>query len=300
MRLISHLVAGLIAFVAMGAISAEAFGQEQQEEKIASDQSTVTQIAHPEANGWSARDIAYLVSPLVSLIGVGLIVVYNRKTARAEQWLKINEVEAEYIQEKLDKFYGPFILESEANHLMAQDLRDRQPDPGSYRLLDKLFDEQWRESLTPGDAALVHEICQTGERLAGIIKEHCGLADAKILPYISRAISHFRVLKLAYDKKLGADSRPYLRYVYPKALDPVLRQELNRLQDRLTLIRQNPTRPHGKLKPLDLSGHPLDKWPDPQRPDYDPETDQLKQASGAGRSLLQSEGDEQASGSDQT
>lgn len=249
----------------------------------------------PDAHIWSPRDIAYLVSPLISLIGVGLIVIYNMKTARAEQWLRINEAEAEYIQEKLDKFYGPFILESEANHLMAQDLRSRQTDPGNYRLLDKLFDECWRESLGPGDKALVHEICQTGERLAGIIKEHCGLADANLLPYISRAISHFRILNLAYEKKLGNDSGPYLRYVYPKNLDPVLRQELSRLQDRLALLRQNPTKSHGELRSLDLRGYPLDEWPDPQRPDYDPETNSLKQSSGAGRSLLQSEGADEAS-----
>lgn len=243
----------------------------------------------PDEHAWTARDIAYLLSPLISLFGVGLIVIYNQKTARADQWLKINEAEADYIQAKLDKFYGPFMLESDANHLMAQDLRSRQPDPDSYRLLDKLFDGQWRENLSPGDAALVAEICQTGERLARIIKEHCGLADAKILPYISRAITHFRVLKLAYEKKLGADSKPYLRYVYPKALDPVLRKELNRLQERLTLLRQNPTKPHGELAPLDLTAHPLDSWPDPQRPDYDPKTDSLRPGTGPGKSLLGSQ-----------
>lgn len=68
----------------------------------------------PEENGWTTRDIAYLVSPLISLIGVGIIVYFTRRNTISEQWLKINEAETEYLQNKLDRFYGPFILESDA------------------------------------------------------------------------------------------------------------------------------------------------------------------------------------------
>lgn len=261
--------------------------QEQIEvaEEISAEASTnpaANTTNRPEENGWNTRDIAYLISPLISLIGVGIIVYFTRRNTISEQWLKINEAEAEYLQNKLDRFYGPFILESDANHLMARDLRSRQPDPEAYRLLDKLFDKQWRENLSPGDRALVEEICQTGERLAGVIKENSGLVDSKILPYISRAITHFRVLRLAYEEKLGDDSAPFLRYVYPKSLDPVLKLELDRLHERMTLLRQNPTKPHGEVLPLDLSEYPLDKWPDPQRPDYDPNTDSLKRVIGPG------------------
>lgn len=241
-----------------------------------------------EITALTARDIAFLLSPLLSLIGVGLIVYFTRRNSISEQWLKINQAEAEYLQNKLDKFYGPFILESEANHLMAQDLRSRQPVPEEYRLLDKLFDKKWRENLSPGDRALVEEICQTGERLAGVIKDNAGLVDAKILPYISRAIAHFRVLRLAYENKLGDNSGPFLCYVYPKSLDPVLELELNRLHRRMTLLRQNPTKSHGDLTPLDLNEYPLPKWSDPQRPDFDPASSTLIADIGPGRSLMSS------------
>jgi hypothetical protein len=217
------------------------------------------------ANKWTSRDIAYLISPLISLIGVGLIVYFTRKNAISEQWLKINEAEANYIQEKLDKFYGPFLLESEANLLMANDMRSRQPDPRTFRLLAMLFNPDWRDTLSEGDQALVAEICDTGERLANLIKENAGLVDPAILPYIARALTHFRTLKLAYDGKLGNDSAPYLHYIYPKALDPVIEAEVARLQDRLLTLKQNPTKPHGDLAPLDLSSHQLDAWPNPPR-----------------------------------
>ncbi|WP_146193070.1 hypothetical protein [Maritimibacter sp. 55A14] len=239
----------------------------------------------------TARDIAYLGSPLISLIGVGLIVYFTRKSDVSEQWLKINEAEANYLQNKLDKFYGPFIVESDANHLLAQDLRSRQSAPEEYRLLDKLFDSEWTKALSAGDKELVREICQTGERLSSMIKENIGLVDPDILPYISRAIAHFRVLRLAYEGKLGDDSAPFLRYVYPKQLDPVLQMELERLQRRVKKLRQEPTTPHGEIAPLDLSNYPLEPWEDPDRPDFDPSSGELVVADGSGSSLLGSRKD---------
>ena len=288
---------GVLAVVAQEPPPSEQLEQEQFADDIQGDPSEAAVDKSPDTLGWTLRDIAYLVSPLVSLIGVGLIVYFTRKNTISEQWLKINQAEADYLQTKLDKFYGPFVLESEANHLMAQDLASRQPDPSRYRLLDKLFDKEWRASLSPGDKVLVHEICQTGERLSGVIKENSGLVDAEILPYISRAISHFRVLKLAYEERLGGDSEPFLRYVYPKALDRVLDKELKRLQERLALLRQNPTLSHGKLPPLDLSEYPLDEWPDPHRPDFDPSSSTLKPGREPSGRLLSSRNDPQASGS---
>ena len=278
------------AFFASTLLAQEAISD--SEEVAGNDQiDTTPDKDDASSDEMSLRDIAYILSPIVSFFGVALVIYYNQKTARADQWLKINEAEANYLQDKLDKFYGPFILESESNHLMAQDLRSRQDDPGSYRLLDKLFDSEWRNNLAPGDAALTEEICNTGERLGDVIKKNCGLVDPDILPYISRAITHFRILKLAYEKKLGESSAPYLRYVYPKTLDPVLRKELNRLQNRLAQLRQFPTKPHGQMPSLELGDYPLDDWPDPQRPSFDPATGKLVKSSGPGQSLLTSPSD---------
>lgn len=238
-------------------------------------------------NQWTSRDVAYFLSPFLSLIGVALIVYFTRKNMISEQWLKINTSEAQYIQDKLDKFYGPFIIESQANHLMAQDLRSRQPKPTMHRLLEKLFDEDWRSGLSAGDEALVKDICNTGERLSGVIKEHLGLVDPMLMPYIARAVTHFRILKLACEKQLGQDSKPFLRYVYPKNLDAALLKELTRLQGRLTLLRENPTMSHAGFPQLDLSDCPLDSWPDDPRPNFDPNTGSLTPPSDEGGSLLQ-------------
>jgi len=73
----------------------------------AAEEKTVQFSETTEGDALTARDIAYLVSPLISLVGVGIIVFFTRKSDVSEQWLKINEAEANYLQNKLDKFYGP-------------------------------------------------------------------------------------------------------------------------------------------------------------------------------------------------
>jgi hypothetical protein len=209
-----------------------------------------------------------LISLVGSLVGVGLVVYFTRRNVIAEHWLKTNEAQANYIQEKLDKFYGPFIIISESNHLIAQDLRARQPNSAAYRLLDKLFDSKWKSTLSLGDSVFVAEICATGEKLDELVQKQAGLVATEILPYIARAMTHYRVLSWAHKDLLGSDSKPYLRYVYPKVLDRVVDLELRRLTQRLTLLREHPSKPHGSMPPLDLAQYPLEKWPDPQRPDF--------------------------------
>lgn len=236
-----------------------------QENKLHETNSTTKLSAGEEIDRWTSRDIAYVLSPIVSLLGVALIVYYTRRNVMAEQRLKANESEAEFIQNKLDKFYGPFLLVSNTNKLVAQDLRARQSEPSKHRLLERLFDEQWRTSLSAGDNALIKEICESGERLSNIVEDNAGLVSPEILPYLSRVMAHFRILKLAYDGKLGTDKQPFMRYVYPRSLDPVLEKELDRLRGRLALLREKPTESHGSLPGLDLTPFPLDDWPDPRR-----------------------------------
>ena len=236
---------------------APASGTTEQAPKAASDDS------------FTLKDILLIAAPILNLLGVGVIVYYTRQNVMAEQRFKANEAEAEFIQNKLDKFYGPFILLSSGNKLLAQDLRSRQDKPDEYRLLAGLFDEEWRNGLSEGDKELVTQICETADSLSGIIVSNAGLVNPEILPYLARVLAHFKILKLAYDKKLGGDIEPFNRYVYPMQLDPVLDAESKRLQERLALIRGDPDGSHGKLEPLDLSAFPLPDWPDPVRKEYD-------------------------------
>ncbi len=212
--------------------------------------------------------LRYVLPAAISFFGIVLVVMFTRRNLISDHWLRTNALEIENIQSRLDHVWGPYLLLSDSNHLLAQDLRSRQPKPEKYRMLPSLFDEEWLSSLSPGDRQLVRDVCENGERLAKLIVENSGMVDFKLLPFLSRAIAHWRVLKLAAEGKLGKDSTVFLRYVYPRSLDAAVQREVLRLNERLTLLRSAPSKYHGPMKPLDLSGLKLDEWPDPARPKF--------------------------------
>ena len=218
-----------------------------------------------------------IVGPIVSgalafigvWLGLGIASKNTTSTTEAAQknndaaiWQKANETELKNLQEKLNEFYIPFQLLSDANHLLAQDLRSRQKME-NYRLLIQLFDHDWRDGLTPGDRKLVEIICKNAEELRALIASKSGLVDEKILPYLSRVSVHFRMLYLAYKSKLGEDSERFKEYIYPRELDKVLALEVVRLRGRMESLRLNPSGRPGSFEslaiPPDLE---LPKWSD--------------------------------------
>jgi len=148
------------------------------------------------------------------------------------------------------------------NSLLARELRDRQPDKDTYRLLRSVFNKQWLESLSDGDKTIVREICNNASLLETFIKDKAAMVDAKVLPYLFRASAHFRMLHLAYDGELGTDPKNFLRYVYPQQLDKVLALEVERLQRRGNLLRAHPGDSPGPLEPLNIPAElELPAWP---------------------------------------
>jgi hypothetical protein len=232
-------------------------------------------------NGASAPWWTYLIpilGPILSgalafvgvVLGLRIAAVNTSKTTESAQknteasiWQKANETELRDIQAKLDGFYIPFQLQSKANHQFAQDIRSRQRDK-EYRMLTKLFDAEWRKSLTPGDAKLVEIVCSNAEDLRALIANKSGLVDDQILPHLSRASAHFRILNLAFKSELGSDAAQFEKYVYPRQLDPVLALEITRLKSRIDQLRSNPSvcpPPAERLKiPSSLE---LPEWVDP-------------------------------------
>jgi hypothetical protein len=216
-----------------------------------------------------------ILSGLLAFIGVWLglriagdntnkSVAVLQKNSDAAVWLKANEAELSDIQAKLDGFYIPFQLLSKANHQFAQDLRSRQNEPENYRMLMRLFDKQWLEGLPAGDKKLVEIVSTNAEELRALITSKSGLVDEKILPYLSRASAHFRILNLAYKAELGTDSTRFADYVYPRELDGVIALEIRRLRNRMEVLRASPG---VKSAPLELLAIPenlkLTSWTDP-------------------------------------
>jgi hypothetical protein len=185
-----------------------------------------------------------------------------QKTNEATLWQKANEIELRSLQDRLDKFYIPLSILLKTDHQFAQDLRCRQPD--KYRLLVSLFDPQWLSSLSTGDQTLVRLICEQGRILEAFIKENAGGTDRELIPYLSRATAHFKILQLAYKRELGDSLGTFGAYAYPKQLDHVLEIVKDQLASRIAELRASPYAPPGPMKPLVIPPElNLDPWVDP-------------------------------------
>jgi hypothetical protein len=237
---------------------------------------TVQLLSASEA-GISLKDWAIILSPFISaIIGIAALIgtVKNTKrqiesantNAAAQRWKEANQKEIERLEAMLSTFHTPYLVRSEADKLMAEDLRDRMNDP-NYRLLIKLFDPNWQKSLPSGDQALVDEICAAGQGLQKLIEEASGGVDPVLVEHLSRAITHFRILSLAHKQELGVDPKPFQRYVYPRQLDLALKVDRERVLSRLRTLRSAPSDDHGQIQALHLPVDArLDPWPSPPRP----------------------------------
>ena len=218
-----------------------------------------------------------LISPLiagifgffVALISMRVARTTTSRTIEAAQWQKVNESELSEIRNKLDNFFGPFTSLSEINLHFYNDLRSRQAAPGTFVLLEKLFDRGWIDGLPEGDKALVEQICcRNAGKIEKLLMKNLNIVDESIQPYIARTLAHFRVIRLAHDGKPGDDSTSYKKYMYPYQVNKVIDLEIYRIRTRYDLLCAELTTRHPPISPLlipDDKDHQLPKWPDFER-----------------------------------
>lgn len=215
---------------------------------------------------WWESLVAPVISALTALAGafIGGSIAQRSSAATINQ--KANEAEAKEIRAKLDTFYGPFVQRLEEGRLLANELRDRQPDKGTFRTLLKLLNPEWLKNTSPADHTIVTEIVQNGQSLIGLIRDKAGAVDPALSPYLARAATHFTVLKLAKDGALENDPARFDRYVFPKQLDDVLALEVKRLTNRANELQSKPTKAHEPIVPLAIPANlALPDWPSPVR-----------------------------------
>lgn len=210
--------------------------------------------------------VAALCAVIVGFVINGRTLKTARETMEAAAWQKANEAELKVIQDRLDTFFGPFRQMSGVNRLMSRDLRDRQGD-ARFILLEQLFDQTWRASLSAGETALIDEIAANAKTLRAFITQHAGMVDEQLTPYLSRVSAHYRVLELAHEKTLGSDPKPFVdRYVFPAQIDKVLELEVARLERRRQDLMQAPFQAPPAREPLVVPPElALKEWPNPTR-----------------------------------
>jgi len=274
-----RLVLGLLILLVLVAIAAMAIFAFHRPPPVPHPKPDLTlQLSGGDGGGgWSGKDFAVFLTSIISAIvaaGAVLVSMINTNntteaaatTARTQRQRDANKSELEKLQGQIAAFHVPYLIISQANNNMAQDLRHRLADP-NYRMLISLFDPKWLSSLSRGDQTLVREICATGLRLRTFIEEKSGGLDPGLTEHLARASTHFRVLWLAFRRRLGTDPTPYERYVYPTQLDVAVSTDLTRLENRIALLRKKPDEAHPPIDALILpKAAELPAWPNPPRP----------------------------------
>ncbi|PTQ65157.1 hypothetical protein C8J45_1014 [Sphingomonas sp. PP-CE-3G-477] len=193
------------------------------------------------------------LSALAALLGAGVGYWSTQRSSRAGIIQKTNELEIESIDRRLSEFVGPFMQLSEENKTLAAELK-RGQTVSDFRTLTALLTPGWRAGLSSGDASLLSVVVDNGVALRKLLMENGAAAvSPQLIPYFSKASTHFRFLELAYKGSLDENPARFGDYVYPRELDGIMALELVRLQTRRELLRSAPYRPHGAMQDLDLS-----------------------------------------------
>jgi hypothetical protein len=187
-----------------------------------------------------------------------------RRNAERSAWQKANELELESIRERLAGFYCPFRTMSDVNRLMFRVLRSRSDH--NLVLMRDLFDPNFRSGLAAGEAALLAEVAANARKLREFVENNVGMVDAKVMPYLSRAAAHYRMLELAYDGVLGSDPTAFKDFVFPAAIDEVLQLEVERLERRRVLLMNKPYEAPPPVEELQIPDNKkLEPWANPAR-----------------------------------
>ena len=217
------------------------------------------------------RDLASVITAGVALVALIISPITTWLTLRAARrntecaaWQKANELELETIRERLDGFYGPFRTMSDVNRLMFRVLRSRSNH--DLVLMRDLLDPNFRSGLPAGEAVLLAEVAANAKKLREFIENNIGMVDAKVMPYLSRAGAHYRMLELAYDGVLGTDPTAFKDFVFPATIDTVLQLEVERLERRRALLMSKPFEAPPPVEELQIPDNKkLAPWTNPPR-----------------------------------
>ncbi|QAY78983.1 hypothetical protein [Sphingosinicella sp. BN140058] len=194
-----------------------------------------------------------LLSAVAALAGALVGFWSTRASSRAAIIQKTNELEIESLDRRLSEFVGPFMQLSEENRILAGELKRGQASPAEFRTLTGLLTTGWRDGLSKGEANLLEAVVRKGVELRRLLMERgSAMVSPQLIPYFSRASTHFRFFELAYFGSLDADPARYSAYVYPSELDEIMEAERLRLETRRELLRSQPYRSHPIIPDLTI------------------------------------------------
>ena len=148
------------------------------------------------------------------------------------------EDERKEIYKKLNEFYGPLLQHREKSSLLYERFRESYyPKDESFRTLDYLLKGH---EFTDTEISLLDEIIEIGRECEMLVQTKAGLVDDRKLRYeiLPKFTAHILILRLAYEKKLNGKPKDFEMHRFPRELDPNLKEQINRLQNRLDKLNK--------------------------------------------------------------
>nr|WP_321411422.1 class I SAM-dependent methyltransferase [uncultured Carboxylicivirga sp.] len=212
------------------------------------------------------KTLAIFIPLIIAAISLAFNVRKNIKEFKYNLQLleeqKITDKRKE-IGRKLNEFYGPFIQNLKKSSTLYRALLENKENKKEFRLLDIFLVEEKRNTLSDNDWVLIKEIIQIGKNQQKLIEEKGGLIDDPTLcnyyvdlksmdkyPFdrrdlhniglIPRVNAHYRILYLAYKRKLKGDPERFRDYVFPRWLSMEVERRIFELQNELAMLRSIP------------------------------------------------------------
>ena len=160
-----------------------------------------------------------------------LLMQKNNEVLLANHQKNVEE-ERRTLYNQLNEFYGP--MQQLLN--VSKDITTAFKAGRQFRTLTELLQGG---SYSGNDAVLLKEIMSVTAQVEDLIMTQSGLvSDSDLRKTLSRAVSHFRILKLAGSGALSGQVGRFEGYVFPQELETRVDEAIARIHVRLEELRQ--------------------------------------------------------------
>lgn len=133
------------------------------------------------------------------------------------------------LETRLNSFYGPYYHLRRKSNLLYDKLKQPYAEIPNFSVLREILGGR---VFTANDALLIEEIISIGDQCEELIRKNSGYIDDGNLrdDLLPRVSNHYRILKLAYEKKISPDIR-FNDLTFPREIDQALQKAIKKIED---------------------------------------------------------------------
>ena len=176
--------------------------------------------------------IAAFPSVLVAVISMMQVYKINRNNFKKDK----NKVEIGRLEEKLQKFYYPYLVIARKNTVIYKIFSKKYlEEDTNYRTLISLLSGF---KFNGNDKALLDEIINNDIKLNKLIMEKADVIDdAKIRELLIDSSTHYTVIELAYNGSLVGETERFYEFVHPNGVYEEVHKKVRELEARIEELK---------------------------------------------------------------